>query len=68
MTDNLRKTKGVTAMSSACEYQNLEFKIRTRITEFGETEKKICIEIDGDEVMSADSLEGVIKWFDYEQM
>lgn len=54
-------------MSSACEYQNLEFKIRTRITESGEMEKKLCIEIDGDEVISADSLEGVIKWFDYEQ-
>lgn len=54
-------------MSSACEYQNLEFKIRTRITESGETEKKICIEIDGDEVVSADTLAEVIRWFDYEQ-
>ena len=53
-------------MSSVYEYQNLEFKIRTRITESGETEKKICIEIDGDEVISADSLEDIIKLFDYE--
>lgn len=52
-------------MSGAYEYQNLEFKIRTRITESGETEKKICIEIDGNEVVSADTLDGVIKWFDY---
>ena len=55
-------------MSSACEYQNLEFKIRTRITEDGEIEKKICIEVDGDEVVSADCLEGAIKWFDYYEM
>ena len=55
-------------MSSAYEYQNIEFKFRTRVLDDGEIAKKVCIDIDGEEVICADSLEGAIKWFDYEQM
>lgn len=55
-------------MSNACEYKNIEFKLRRRITEDGQMEIKVCIEVDGIEVTIEDSLEDAVKWFDYQNM
>ena len=53
-------------MSSAYNYKNIEFKVRTRTLEDGTISKTISIFVDDEEVVyGAYSLEEAIALFDY---